>query len=231
MFQHVAISGRGMGFNNVIGPEIALKDIEGKWLQAEVTVLYRDEGYIHVRLIDLEDNNSELINESAELDTWRRPGVGEGSATYESDYKAVANQGIRCKWGLYRKYIPDAGEYALTEAEGVRSSNFGINTAKIPSWWKEADMWLGDLEVVKENRGNYQFTVDYKDSYRIPAGGENLPKYVPAQDGGMDYMKETGVEIKVCSYTNGSSNSPDNILSGGTGKHGVQTILVFLYPN
>lgn len=217
MFQHVAISGRGMGFNNVIGPRIALKDIEGKWLQAEVTVLYRDEGYIHVRLIDLEDNNSELINEGAELDTWRRPEVGEGSATYESDYKAVANQGIRCKWGLYRKYIPDASGYALTEAEGVRSSNSGINTAKIPSWWKEADMWLGDLEVVKENRSNYQFPVDYKDSYRIPAAGEKLPKYVPAQDGGIDYMRvkkgdEAVAKIKVCSFFN--NDKSDKLTTG-----------------
>lgn len=57
MFQQIPISGRGMGYNNIIGDKIPLKDIEGKWLSATVTVLYRDEGYIHVKLDDVEGRN------------------------------------------------------------------------------------------------------------------------------------------------------------------------------
>lgn len=209
MFQQIPISGRGMGYNNIIGDKIPLKDIEGKWLSATVTVLYRDEGYIHVKLDDMEDEKS-LINTGAELDTWRRPELGEGATTFESDFPAVTGQGIRCKWGLYRKYIPDA--YRLDPEAG---GNSAINEAALPSWWKDATMWVGDIEVKREDRDSYTFPEGLDTgNYTLPAKGEGLVEHSKPLDGGADYARNA--EIKICSKEN-NSHDGTKLLDGNDG--------------
>ncbi|MCI8855951.1 MAG: discoidin domain-containing protein, partial [Clostridiaceae bacterium] len=206
MFQQIPISGRGMGYNNIIGDKIPLKDIEGKWLSAAVTVLYRDEGYIHVKLDDME-TDTELINTGAELDTWRRPELGEGATTYESDFPAVVGQGIRCKWGLYRKYIPDA--YRLNPEEG---GNSAINEAALPSWWTDAAMWVGDIEVKREDRSSYRFPAGFDvGDYTLPAEGEGLEEHSAPLDGGINYAKDAS--IKICGKE-GNSHDGDKLLDG-----------------
>ena len=197
MFQQIPISGRGMGYNHIIGDKIPLKEIEGKWLSATVTVLYRDEGYIHVKLDDLETGRA-LINEGAELDTWRRPELGEGATAYESDFPAIAGQGIRCKWGLYRKYIPDA--YRLDPEAG---GNSAIDEAALPSWWKDATMWVGDIEVKKEDRNAYAFPAAFEvGDYTLPGEGEDLVEHTSPMDGGVNYA--ANASIKICSKENNS---------------------------
>lgn len=167
VFQHIAISGNGMGKANILG-RTPISSIEGKWLEANVTILYRDDGYVYMTLYNISDPNSPvLLMEAGEVvDSFRRPEAEDSSGVwYETNYPATLNQRVRSKWGLYRKIY------------------------EIEDGFAEAAMQLGDLEILKRERSSYRFD-DGFDPSTLPS----IPERDVLEDGGTNWALHSGAD-------------------------------------
>ncbi|MCL2881006.1 MAG: InlB B-repeat-containing protein, partial [Treponema sp.] len=122
LFRNTTI-GANMDTTEVIAA-IPMSKVLDRWLAAEVTIHFRDNGYIYGQLTDLQ-NNTVLMREFKACDTWRRPEVKEGGVWIETKYDAPSNQLCRPKWGLYR----------------------ALNSAT-----REASMMWGNMLIVKRDK-------------------------------------------------------------------------------
>ena len=109
--------------------KIPISSAAGRWLAAEVTVHFSDNGYVWVKLTDVMTGRI-LMNAQRACDTWRRPEIQVNGVWTESDQPAVSNQLNRPKWGLYRK----------------------LNSSSA-----EATMMWADMAMIKRNRATYIF--------------------------------------------------------------------------
>lgn len=120
----------------------------GRWLEADVTIQYRDNGYVSMSLTDA-DTGEALMSGSGPYDCWRRPEykLSDGSWA-EGSEDAPVTQRTRPKWGLYRSIgRPDSGTVVA-----------------------DATMYFGDLNIIKRNPETYLFDDGYdpKEAGEIP---------------------------------------------------------------
>jgi hypothetical protein len=92
--------------------------VTGRWLAAEVSIHFRDNGYIYGKLTDLTDNTV-IMEEGRGFDTWRRPEERVGGVWRETNLDSPSTQLKRPKWGLYRSLNAQTREAAIMWADCV----------------------------------------------------------------------------------------------------------------
>ncbi len=146
-FRHVKI-GANMDTTEVLA-QYPIDEIKGTWVEATVSTLNKDDGYVTMELYNYETGEL-LMSYAGERDMWRRPEVKDpvtGVVT-ETDQPAIETQINRPKWGLYR------GIY--DEADG-----FGYTT-----------IYFADFNIIMEDK-NFQFKQLDNISKEKPAGAED----------------------------------------------------------
>jgi hypothetical protein len=125
--------------------QVPMSSLTGKWLEADVTAHFSDNGYMHVRLVCVQ-TGTVYMNHGRACDMWRRPEIQVGGQWVEGPDPAPANQFIRPKWGLYRSI-------------GAQAT---FNQSRVG----QVNMMFADCRVVKRNRNTYVFPDGYS-----PNGG------------------------------------------------------------
>ncbi len=146
LFRNVRLGG-DMSTIDVID-RIPIQSALGRWMEADVTIQYRDNGYVNMSLTDAASGEN-LMSGYGPYDCWRRPEykLSDGSLA-EGSEDAPITQRTRPKWGLYRS----------------------IGRADSGTVVSDASMYFGDLNIIKRNKDTYIFADGYdpKDAGEIP---------------------------------------------------------------
>jgi len=128
LFRNTTI-GANMDTTEII-EAIPMNRVLDRWLAAEVTIHYRDYGYLYAKLVDLETDTI-LMQEEKACDLWRRPESRDGGGKwFETQLDTAMNQIMRPKWGLYR----------------------ALNAQT-----REASMMFADMLMIARNKATYRF--------------------------------------------------------------------------